>query len=60
MWLHLKNHETSLILRKILCNLCAKFYNPFRISGELNSSVIHDFSTHEVFTSTKTSATPQC
>ena len=52
MWLHLKNHETSLILRKILCNLCAKFYDPFRISGEFNSSVIHDFSTHKVFTST--------
>ena len=52
MWLHFKNHETSLILRIMVCNLCAKFHDPFRIPGELNSSVIHDFSTHEVFTST--------
>lgn len=52
VWLHLKNHETSLTLRIMVCNLCAKFHDPFRIPGELNSSVIHDFSTHEVFTST--------
>ena len=51
MWLHFKNHETSLILRIMVCNLCAKFHDPFRIPGELNSSVIHDFSTHEVLTS---------
>ena len=41
-----------IILRIMVCNLCAKFHDPFRIPGELNSSVIHDFSTHEVFTST--------
>ena len=55
-----KNHETSLILRIMVCHLCAKFHDPFRIPGELNSSVIHDFSTHEVFRSTQPCATPQC
>ena len=52
MWLHFKNHETSLILRIMVCNLCTKFHEPFRIPGELNYSVIHDFSNHKVFTST--------
>ena len=52
VWLHLKNHETSLILRIMVCNLRAKFHDPFIIPGELNSSVILDFSTNELFTST--------
>ena len=52
VWLHLKTHETSLILRIMVCNLCAKFNDPFRIPGELNSSVMHDLSTHKTFTST--------
>ena len=35
VWLHLKNHETSLTLRIMVCNLCAKFHDPFRIPGDL-------------------------
>ena len=52
MWPHLKNHETCLILKIMVRNLCAKFHDPFINPGELNSSVMHEFSTHEAFTST--------
>ena len=35
VWLHLKNDKTSLTLRIMVCNLCAKFHDPFRIPGDL-------------------------
>ena len=35
VWLHLKNHETSVTLKIMVCNLCAKFHDPFRIPGDL-------------------------